>query len=167
MGSIHQNINEHSLSQKVDSDPIFESHERMSAFFQEIQKAALNSEEHYDQKVFALSAGSIGIELAVLQFLHSCLQGIALAVLSVGCFVLALFLNLIVHYVAKCQQDKQSEMVRSFLGSNKTDDSYIYDRILKDNKILEVINLISIVALVVGVICLAVFAFVNLTPKAS
>ena len=90
-----------------------------------------------------------------------------MAVLSVGCFVLALFLNLIVHYVAKCQQDKQSEMVRSFLGSNKTDDSYIYDRILKDNKILEVINLISIVALVVGVICLAVFAFVNLTPKAS
>jgi len=139
----------------------------MSEFFQEIQKAALNSEEHYDQKVFALSAGAIGIELAVLQFLHSRLQGIFLAVLSVGCFVIALFLNLIVHYVAKCQQDKQSEMVRSFLESNENDDRFIYDRILKDNKILEVINLISIVALVAGVICLAVFAFVNLTSETS
>lgn len=167
MGSIHQHTNEHSLSQNVDSVHISESHERMSAFFQEIQKAALNSEEHYDQKVFALSAGAIGIELAVLQFLHSRLQGIVLAVLSVGCFVIALFLNLIVHYVAKCQQDKQSEMVRSFLESNENDDRFIYDRILKDNKILEVINLISIVALVAGVICLAVFAFVNLTSETS
>ena len=167
MGSIHQHTDEHSLSQNVDSVHISESHERMSAFFQEIQKAALNSEEHYDQKVFALSAGAIGIELAVLQFLHSRLQGIVLAVLSVGCFVIALFLNLIVHYVAKCQQDKQSEMVRSFLESNENDDRFIYDRIMKDNKILEVINLISIVALVVGVICLAVFAFVNLTSETS
>ena len=167
MGSIHQHTDEHSLSQNVDSVPISESHERMSAFFQEIQKAALNSEEHYDQKVFALSAGAIGIELAVLQFLHSRLQGIVLAVLSVGCFVIALFLNLIVHYVAKCQQDKQSEMVRSFLESDENDDTYIFDGIMKDNKILRDFNLSSIIFLVVGIICLAIFTFVNLSSMTT
>ena len=63
-----------------------ESHQRISEFFSELQKAALNSEEHYDRKIFAISAGAIGVELTILQFFTSNLRGIGYVIASVSCF---------------------------------------------------------------------------------
>jgi len=54
-------------------------------------------------------------------------------------------------------------MVRAFLESDKEDDTFIYDSIRKDNRTLRIINLISIVFLLGGIVCLAIFTFVNLT----
>lgn len=163
MRSKQQRIKECSPFKNEESVPISESHKRISVFFPELQKATLNSEEHYDQKIFAISAGAIGVELAILQFFDFSPHGIAYVIISVACFTVALILNLIVHYVAKYKQDKQSDMVRAFLESDKEDDTFIYDSIRKDNRTLRIINLISIVFLLGGIVCLAIFTFVNLT----
>lgn len=141
---------------------ISESHKRLSAFFPELQKAALDSEEHYDQKVFTISAGAIGLELSILQFFSTQPRAIIWVIISVSAFVFALLLNLIVHYFAKLKQDKQSDAIRSFLESDKDDDSFIYNMIRKDNNTIRRINVFSIAFVFAGIACLAIFTFTNL-----
>ena len=63
-----------------------------------VQETASKSEENIDKKVFALSAGAIGLELTLLEVIgNKSPEWNWLAFLAAGCFVLALLLNLINH----------------------------------------------------------------------
>ena len=131
-------------------------------FWPELQKAALTSEANYDKKVFAVSVGSIGMELSILQLVQGRPKALWWAISATALCILALLINLIVHYIGKSKQDEQASLLKEFLANPNNDGSSIYDRIVEDNKSLRTINLVSIVLLVLGIICLSVFTFLNL-----
>ena len=131
-------------------------------YWPKLQETALDSEEHVDKKVFTLSAGAIGIVLTLLQFLGRDRCGVIWVIFAISLFVLALLLNLIVQYVAKAQQDKQSELIRIFIANPTDDDSFISERMRKDNKILMWINGFSIGCVIFGIVFLSVFTYLNI-----
>ena len=131
-------------------------------YWPKLQEAALDSEEHFDKKIFTLSAGAIGIVLTLLQFLDVTPCSVIWVIIAASLCVIALLMNLLVQYIAKYQQDNQAELIRTFIANPIDDDSYISERMRKDNKILMWINGISIGCLISGIICLCVFTVINL-----
>ena len=131
-------------------------------FWPKLQDALLDSEEHFDKKVFALSAGAIGLELSILQFVKGTPVAVWCVVVSTSLCLAALILNLLVQYFAKNRQEKQAELIRDFIQRPKENDDYITERLIKDNNILKWINLISMVFLFGGIVFLGVFTFINL-----
>ena len=81
-----------------------EANKRWLEFWPLLQKAALDSEEHFDKKIFAVSTGALGFMLTLIQFIkwpeYKCIAGVA-----AGAFVFALLTNMIVHLYAKSSQD--------------------------------------------------------------
>lgn len=131
-------------------------------FWPELQKALLDSEEHFDKKVFSLSAGAIGIELSILQFVKGTPVAVWCVMLSTALCLGALIFNLLVQYIAKIKQEKQADIIRDYIQQPKESDNYIIKRIQKDNKALKVINLFSMILLLGGIFFLGVFTFINL-----
>ena len=131
-------------------------------YWPKLQEAALDSEEHFDKKVYTLSAGAIGIVLTLLQFWKDDRCGAIWVIIAVSLFVLALLLNLIVQYVAKSKQDKQAELIRAFIANPTEDDSYISERMRKDNRILMWINGFSIGCVILGMAFLIVYTYLNI-----
>lgn len=152
---------EESISAQPTNEPS-EDIKRWQEYWPKLQEAALDSEEHFDKKIFAVSAGAIGFELSVLQFIKGCPLAIGWMIASSICCILALLCNLIVQYVAKMQQDSQAQLIGDLIRNSKVDDGSIEQKMVKDNKVLTVINIISIVLLVSGIACLTVFSFINL-----
>ena len=132
------------------------------AYWPKLQEAALDSEEHFDKKVFTLSAGAIGIVLTLLQIWGKDRCGAIWVIIAVSLFVLALLLNLIVQYVAKSKQDKQAELIRAFIANPTEDDSFISERMRKDNRILMWINGFSIGCVILGMAFLIVYTYLNI-----
>lgn len=130
-----------------------------------MQDAAAQSEEHIDKKVFAISAGAIGLELTLLKlFDGKSLNWYWLAILAAGSFVMALLLNLVVHLVGKRFQSKQSKMIKDFIyeAPQASQSHQIYETIEKHGVTIFWINLFSSILAITGVICLFVFTFLNL-----
>lgn len=131
-------------------------------YWPKLDDAKLDSEEHFDKKIFALSAGTIGIELSILQFVGGKPELMWCVLISALFCLISLTLNLIVQFVASSMQEKQSRMIRAFIEDPTDDDSFIYKRLIRDNKRLKCINIISMVSLVLGIVFLGVFTFINL-----
>lgn len=132
-------------------------------FWPKLQEAQLDSEEHFDKKVFSLSAGAIGLELSILQFVKGTPLAIWLVIVSTSLCLAALILNLFVQYFAKNKQEKQAEIIRDFIQHPKTSDDYIIAHLIRDNKVIKRINLTSMLCLFAGICFLGVFTFINLS----
>lgn len=135
---------------------------RWQEYWPKLQEAALDSEEHFDKKIFAVSAGAIGFELSILQFVKDNPQGNRLD----DCLKYLLYLCATIKpnrsYVAKIQQDKLALQISELIRNSKVDDGSIERKMVKYNKFLTIINISSIVLLVSGIASLAVFSFINL-----
>ena len=130
-----------------------EANKRWLEFWPLLQKAALDSEEHFDKKIFAVSTGALGFMLTLIQFIkwpeYKWIAGVA-----AGAFVFALLTNMIVH--------KQSDLIDEYINGDDKDDSAIHERIKKDNKNILAMNIASIVCDIVGVTALSTFAILNI-----
>lgn len=153
-------LNENAPVQTISAPD--EDIKRWQEYWPKLQEAALDSEEHFDKKIFAVSAGAIGFELSILQFVKDHPQRIGWMIASSICCISALLLNLIVQYVAKIQQDKLALQISELIRNSKVDDGSIERKMVKYNKFLTIINISSIVLLVSGIAFLAVFSFINL-----
>ena len=134
-------------------------------FWPKVQEAALQSEEHVDKKVFALSAGGIGIELTILSLpIIEGLQFLWLAAISAGLFVVALLFNLLVHLRAWSNQSEQSKVISDFIEASPEakDSKEIYSLLLKHSNRNRRSNYCATAFLISGIVALFVFTFLNL-----
>lgn len=133
-------------------------------FWDVIQKATSETEEHIDKKVFAVSSGAIALELTILQFLDkgtACC--ICLAKWAAALNILALALNIAVQLIGHCFQHRQETMVESFLSDkNIEDDNNIHKAIKRHNNWLFALNIASVVFLFAGLVMLSWFTLTNI-----
>lgn len=138
-----------------------QANERWLNYWPSLQKAALDSEEHFDKKIFAVSTGALGFLLTLIQFIESpCHKW--LATVAAGFFVLSLMMNMIVHLDSKRRQDKQSDVIDDYINNSDRGDAHIHELIRKDNKKILGMNIISLLLLIIGVIALSAFSILNI-----
>ena len=158
-----------SKTDKSLADPTDSGKEYWKGVWPSVQEAASQSEEHIDKKVFALSAGAIGLELTLLEIVGKkelvggC--GERLAFIAAGLFITALLLNLFVHLIGRGFQSKQSRLIKDYLhDSPKALPSHqIYNIMEKHSKWILRINWCSAILAVAGVVCLFVYSFLKLS----
>jgi len=140
--------------------------EYWTAFWPTVQEASLKSEENIDKKVFSLSVGALGLELTLWEFVWQDIsRGKILAFLAAFFFVIALVLNLYIHLYGRRTQFEQSKMIKSFITdeSSKLDSWLIYSKIEKQNQNILVLNKISSIVVIIGILLLLVFAYLILS----
>lgn len=136
-------------------------------FWPDLQKAASESEEHVDKKVFALSAGAIGLEVTLLSLPYFneakclCLAGSAAI-----CFVISLCVNLLIHIKGWKNQDNESKVINDFIQSKPDafSSDKIYALIERHGTNIRRWNIFSSVILIIGIVLLFSFTFLNLLP---
>lgn len=127
-----------------------------------LQQTTRETEGHIDKKVYGITAGGIGIELACLQFIENThLKWLALVP---GVFFIGtLFLNLYSHVKSLKSQEKEGNAIKQFFEEDdRSDDSYIYELIEKENHAITKINNKSIYCLVTAVITLLILILLTL-----
>lgn len=131
-----------------------------------VQETASKSEENIDKKVFALSAGAIGLELTLLEVIGNKSQEWNwLAFLAAGCFVLALLLNLINHLYGRKTQSKQSKMIKDFIYEDKKalTTPEIYSRMERHSRAILRIHWASSISVIAGIVLLFVYSYLKLS----
>ena len=131
-------------------------------FWPAIQETTRETENHIDKKIYGISIGGIGVEVTSFQFLDDP-SHIILACLSGLLFILTLFLNLYSHVRSLKSQEKEREAIRAFVQSKDvSDDSYIYDLIEDEYRLLTRINKASIWTMLLAIAALMAFVLLNI-----
>jgi hypothetical protein len=131
-------------------------------FWPSILQTTRETENHIDTKVYGISIGGIGVEVASFQFIKDP-QFLYLAWASCLLFVLALFLNLFAHVKSLKSQEKERQCISDYIkDENVIDDSFIYDIIEDENREITEINKYSIKSMLVAVLCIIVFVLLNI-----
>ncbi len=131
-----------------------------------VQETASKSEENIDKKVFALSAGAIGLELTLLEVIgNKSIEWNWLAFLAAGCFVLALLLNLINHLYGRKTQSKQSKMIKDFIYEDKKalTTPEIYSRMERHSRTILRIHWAASISVIAGIVLLFVYSYLKLS----
>lgn len=131
-----------------------------------VQETASKSEENIDKKVFALSAGAIGLELTLLEVLGNKSQEWNwFAFLAAGCFVLALLLNLISHLYGRKTQSKQSKMIKDFIYEEKKalTTPEIYSQMEQHSRMILRIHWAASISVIAGIVLLFVYSYLKLS----
>ena len=131
-----------------------------------VQETASKSEENIDKKVFALSAGAIGLELTLLEVIgNKSPEWNWLAFLAAGCFILALLLNLINHLYGRKTQSKQSKMIKDFIYEDKKalTTPEIYSRMERHSRTILRIHWASSISVIIGIVLLFVYSYLKLS----
>ena len=140
--------------------------EYWKAVWPTIQETASKSEESIDKKVFTLSAGAIGLELTLIELVwKKNAEWNWLAIVSAGLCVMALLLNLIVQLYGRNTQQSQSKMIKDFLyeAPHARSTPEIYSIMEKHAKMILVINWLSSMSVILGIISLFVFSYLKLS----
>lgn len=131
-----------------------------------VQETASKSEENIDKKVFALSAGAIGLELTILEIIgDKSPDWNWLAFLAAGCLVFALLLNLANHLYGRKTQSMQSKMIKDFIyeDSKALSTPEIYSKMESHSKRILRIHWVSSLFVIAGIILLFVYSYLKLS----
>ena len=131
-----------------------------------VQKSASESEYNIDKKVFALSAGAIGLELTLLELVGEKNPGWNwLAFVAAGFLVLALILNLINHLYGRRTQNQQSKMIKDFIYEDRKalTTSEIYSKMEKQSTRILLVHWASAIAVILGILFLFSYSFIQLS----
>lgn len=131
-----------------------------------VQETASKSEENIDKKVFALSAGAIGLELTLLELIgEKNPDWNWLAFVAAGLLVLALILNLINHLYGRRTQNQQSKMIKDFIyeDSKAMTTPEIYSKMEKHSVRILRIHRASSVLVIMGIMILFAYSFIKLS----
>lgn len=131
-------------------------------FWPSIQQTTRETENHIDKKIYGLSIGGIGIEVAIFQ-VPGDHNYIYIAWASCLLFVITIMLNLLAHVKSLNSQKKERQCISSFIKSESvSDDSFIYDVIEDENRSIKCINNTSIITMLAAIVCIIVFTFLNI-----
>lgn len=156
---------------KSGSNPIVESEKRAKEldywknFWPTLQDATLNSEEHVDKKIFALSAGAIGLEVTLfsLPFMNN-VEKKGFAICAAACFLLTLCGNLYIQIWGWKKQAELTADIRAFIQGKpwapRSKD--IYDKIAKNGERIRKGNSYTSIILIIGIASLSIFTFLNI-----
>lgn len=131
-----------------------------------VQETASKSEENIDKKVFALSAGAIGLELTLLELIGEKNPGWNwLAFAAAGLLVLALILNLTNHLYGRRTQNQQSKMIKDFIyeESGALTTPEIYSMMEKHSMRILRIHRASSILVITGIMILFAYSFIKLS----
>ncbi len=131
-------------------------------FWPLLQDASKETENHIDKKVYGITVGGIGVEMASLQYLDS-VKFKVIAIIAGGLFIAALLLNLYSHVRALDSIEEEEDSIQAFFDQeDAVDDSGIYALIQKKNRGITIINHISIWTMALGIASLMAFIVVNI-----
>lgn len=131
-----------------------------------VQETASKSEENIDKKVFAISAGAIGLELTLLEVIgNKSPEWNWLAFLAAGCFIFALLLNLMNHLYGRKTQSQQSRMIKDFIYEDPKALSTpeIYSRMERHSRRILRIHWAAASMVISGIILLFVYSYLKLS----
>lgn len=156
---------------KSGSNPIVNSEQRTkevaywTKYWSTLQDATQNSEEHVDKKIFALSAGAIGLEVTLfsLPFMNN-VEKKGFAICAAACFILALCGNLFIQIWGWKKQAELAADIRAFIQGKpwapRSKD--IYDKIAKNGERIRKGNSYTGILLIIGIASLSIFTFLNI-----
>lgn len=131
-------------------------------FWPSLQETTRLTENMIDKKVYGIAAGGIGIEVAGLSLIN-CSYYQLLAILSALFFTITLLINLYSHVRSLKSQEIEGDAIEEFANNDaKTDDTYIYSIIKKENSIIAKYNIVSIWTMVIAIGLLFAYIFLNL-----
>lgn len=131
-------------------------------YLPELQKAYFDSEAKADSKVYAVSAGAIGVLISVLAksgFVTS-LVGKIYAAFAGLCFIVSILLNIIFHYEAMKRNDKQENAILHSL--NDDNDEELSAEIRRDNNHLKKYLLWELIVMIAGLVSMLAFIFIEI-----
>lgn len=132
----------------------------LNEYWPELQKADFDSEDKIDTKLFAVSSGAIALLMGTLSFTEKH-QNIAFAMLSISLFGLSIILNIVYHYVAASNHQKQFDQITKMVNNEVYDDSSLRDTIKNGNRILLTISIISIILILIGFVLAGIYILAN------
>ena len=130
-------------------------------YWPSFQKTKADTDDKIDKKVYGISIGGLGFELACLQFIRY-IPNRWLAIFPAALFTISLMLNLLSQYKALELHEKVEEALNGYLKSRGDNDSFIYNLIEKANKNIKRIITASIITMIIAIIFLIIFFLLSL-----
>lgn len=139
----------------------------MTADRDKIQDVIAKTEDHFENKLSAISAGALGLTLTFLEKIIPLENSISAIFLIIGWtfLVLTLLLNLISHMISK----HFSHKTLLDLDKSKTSRQYkvTYFKVIKRNKKIDCLNWISVITIILGISFIVLFSSVNVLQKVN
>lgn len=133
--------------------------EEWKNFRKEILENKSKSDDDFEKYITFISSGALGLTLVFIEKIVPLKNAIFIWLLALGWFTLAftLILNLYSHYLS------------SKYSAQSIDDIYNeieYEKLEKNintrNKTIEFLNILSIILLLIGILCILIFSTVNI-----
>ncbi len=115
-----------------------------------------DTDDKIDKKVYGISIGGIGFELACLQFKDKDFSNMWVAIVPAALFTISLILNLWSQYEALTQHEKVEKELNKYFNGESKDDKSVYSLIEKGNKIVKDIVTCSIISMILAIIFLII-----------
>lgn len=132
----------------------------LDEYWPELQKADFDSEDKIDTKLFTVSSGAIAILIGTLSFTEKH-QNIALALFAIALFGVSIILNIVYHFIATENHQKQFDQIAKMVNKEIPDDIPLRQLIKKGNHILLIISIISMVLILIGFILAGIYILAN------
>ncbi len=116
------------------------------------------SDDDFEKYITFIASGGLGLTLTFIDNISPLKESICVWVIVLGWFSLAatLFVNLLSHYISSANNTKTIQDI---------DDDLSYENILSNidrrNKLVSRLNLSSIIALGLGILCILIFTSIN------
>lgn len=123
-----------------------------------VTEQKMKSDDDFEKYITFISSGALGLSLTFIDKISPLKQSVCLWIIVIGWFSLAitLFFNLLSHFLSS----KYSEKI-----VQEIDDEIEYDILIsninKRNRVISILNLISIILLGVGIILILIFTTIN------
>ncbi|MBQ6742951.1 MAG: hypothetical protein IJR04_10265 [Bacteroidales bacterium] len=130
-------------------------------YWQKLQDANYDSEDKLDTKLFAVSSGAIGLLLSAMSFTEKH-QAICLAIYATISFGISIILNIVYHFIAMSNHQKQFDEISNLINSGKEDDAHIRKIIKRGNKCLFAISIFSMVFILAGFVLFSIYIKANI-----
>jgi len=134
---------------------------------EKIQEVISKTEDHFEEKLTYISAGTLGLTLTFIEKIVPLGDSVSVIFLVFGWFflVVTLLLNLSSHMISK------HYLIKTQLELDKNNDSKylnsIYLKVIKRNKRIDCINWITVGLLILGISFIVTFASLNSFHKVS
>ncbi|MBP1646539.1 MAG: hypothetical protein H6Q16_2117 [Bacteroidetes bacterium] len=124
-----------------------------------IQEIVSKSEDDFDKKILTIASGALAISFSFISFLVSINNCKWLLIIGWFLLIICIFTNLFSHLSSKRNAQKTIEDLDN---GKPEDEDNVRCNIIKRNKRINLINLLSVIFLLVGVLLIIIFAAINL-----
>lgn len=118
------------------------------------------SDDDFEKYITFIASGALGLSVVFMDKISPLKESKFIWIIAVGWVVLAitLFINLLSHYLSSKYTTKSIDDI----DVNKTYNT-IVENINSRNKVIDILNLISIISLGIGILLILIFTIINTT----